>query len=86
MPPLVEIKRTNYSNSERSGQFLKPNAFLTYSWRFCRSNIIEQLEFKLEIGKKWDLETCRKVRKNYAYRKKSAKEIQKPFLLQIDQF
>ena len=29
-------------------QFLKQNAFLTCSWRFLRSNTLEQLEFKLE--------------------------------------
>ena len=45
---MFEIARTNYSNSESSEQFLKQNAFLTYSWRFFRSNRLEQLEFKLE--------------------------------------
>ena len=44
----LEITRTIYSNSERSEQFLKPNAFLTYSWRFLRSNKLEQFELKLE--------------------------------------
>ena len=39
-----EITRTVYSNSERSEQFLKQNAFLTCSWRFLRSNKWEQLE------------------------------------------
>ena len=29
-------------------QFLKKNAFLTCSWRFLRSNTLEQLGFKLE--------------------------------------
>ena len=36
-----------YSNSESSVQFLKQNAFLTYSWMFIRSNKLKQLEFKL---------------------------------------
>ena len=41
-------------NSERSEQFLvKQNAFLTCSWRFLRSN-------RIQIGKKWYLETYRK--------------------------
>ena len=35
---LFEITQTSYSNSERSEQFMKQNAFLTYSWRFLRSN------------------------------------------------
>ena len=42
------IFKTIYLNSERSEQFLKQNAVLTYSWRFLRSNELEQLEFKLE--------------------------------------
>ena len=28
--------------------YCQQNAFLTYSWRFLRSNKLEQLEFKLE--------------------------------------
>ena len=40
---MFEITRTIYSNSERSEQFLKQNAFLTCSWRFLRSSIFEQL-------------------------------------------
>ena len=43
-----EITRTIYSNIERREQFLKQNAFLTYSWRFLRSNTLEQLEFQFE--------------------------------------
>ena len=43
-----ELTRTSYSNCERSVQFLKHNALLTYSWRFFRPKILEQLEFKLE--------------------------------------
>ena len=39
--------------------FCKHNTFLTCSWRFLRSNKLEQLEFKLE-KKCWDVETCRK--------------------------
>ena len=42
-----EVTRTIYSNSERSEQFLV-TAFLTCSWRFLRSNKLEQLELKLE--------------------------------------
>ena len=38
---VFEIPRTIYSNSERSDQFLKQNAFLTCSWRFIRSNVLE---------------------------------------------
>ena len=34
--------------SERSDLLLKHNAFLTCSWRFLRSNILEQLKLKLE--------------------------------------
>ena len=49
-----------YSNSEKSEQFFKQNAFSTCSWRFLRSNQLEQLEFKLE-KKYWDLETGRKI-------------------------
>ena len=50
-----------YSNSEWSEKFLKQNAFLTYSWRFLRSNIVlEKLEFKSE-RKNWDLKTCKKL-------------------------
>ena len=45
---IFEITRTIYSNSERSEQFLKQNAPLTYSWRFLRSNTLEQLKFKLD--------------------------------------
>ena len=41
-PPERKIaKRT-------SVQCLKQNAYFTYSWRFLRSNTIEQLKFKLE--------------------------------------
>ena len=43
-----EITITIYLNRERSEQFLKQNAFLTCSWRFLRSNELEELEFKLE--------------------------------------
>ena len=35
-------------NSERFEQFWKENYFLIYSWRFLRSDKLEQLEFKLE--------------------------------------
>ena len=43
-----KITRIINSNSERSVQFMKNNAFLTCSWRFLRANTLEQLEFKLE--------------------------------------
>ena len=57
---FFEITRPIYSNSERSDQFLKQNAFLTFSWRFLRSNILEQL-YAIEIGKNyWDSEIFRK--------------------------
>ena len=44
---FFEIIRTIFSNSERSVQFLNKNAFLTCSWRFLRSNTLQQLESKL---------------------------------------
>ena len=46
---LFEITclRIIYSNSEFSTIF-EQNVFLTCSWRFLRSNTLEQLEFKLE--------------------------------------
>ena len=43
-----EILGFIYSNSEISVQFLKQNAFLTCSWKFLRSNTLQQLVFKLE--------------------------------------
>ena len=49
---IFEITRKIYSNSERSEQFLKQNDFLTYFWRFFRSNTLEQIEFKLEKCRK----------------------------------
>ena len=45
---IFEIITTIYASSERSEQFLKQNVSLTYSWRFLKSNTLEQLEFKLE--------------------------------------
>ena len=45
---MFEITRTICSKSERSEQYLKQNAFLTYFGRFLRSNTLEQLELKLE--------------------------------------
>ena len=47
---IFVIPWTIYSNSESSDQFLEQTAFLTYSSRFLRSNTLEQLEFKLELG------------------------------------
>ena len=44
----IEITRTIYSKGERSVHFLKEKGFLTCSWRFLRSNALEQLEFKSE--------------------------------------
>ena len=49
-------------NSERFRQLLKQSAFLTCSWRFLRSNTLEQLELKLDKNK-WHLETYRKRQK-----------------------
>ena len=44
-----------------SEQFLKQNAFLTYSLRFHRSNTLRTI--RIQIGKNnWDLETCRKCK------------------------
>ena len=44
----IEITWTIYSNNERSEQFLKKEVYLTYSWRFLRSNTLEHLKFNLE--------------------------------------
>ena len=53
------ITRTIFSNSKRSEQFLKQNAFLTCSWRFLRSNrlcrtttIVRQLIFQRLFSQK----------------------------------
>ena len=55
---IFEITRTIYSNSKRLVQFLRQNAFLTYSWRFLRSNTFRTI---IKIAKNyWDEETCRK--------------------------
>ena len=40
------ITKTIYSNSERSEQYFV--LFLTSSWRFQRSDKVEQLDFELE--------------------------------------
>ena len=45
---LRSLARTIYLNKERSEEFLKQSAFLTCSWRFLKSNTLEQLYFKLE--------------------------------------
>ena len=50
--------RNIYSNSESSVQFLKQNAFLTCSWKFFRSSKLSRT-IRIQIGKKWDLETNR---------------------------
>ena len=42
------ISKTIHSFSERSDYFLTQNAFLTYSWRFLRTNELEQLQIKLK--------------------------------------
>ena len=55
---MFEITKTIYSNWQKTEQFLKQNAYLTYFWNFIRSNIIEQLQFK---NNNWDLETGRKI-------------------------
>ena len=55
-----EFELEQFTNSERSVQFLKQNAFLTFSWRFPRSNTLEQLD-RIQIGRNnWDLESYRK--------------------------
>ena len=41
---IVLVIDKNFCNS-RLKQFLIKNAFLTHSWRFLRSNTLEQLEF-----------------------------------------
>ena len=58
-----EIIITMYSNSERSEQYLKQDAFLTYSGMFLRSRKLEQ--FRIQIGKNyWELQKhAGKVRK-----------------------
>ena len=57
------VTRTIYLNSERTDQFLKRNVFLTCSWRFLRSNILEQLDIKSEknIGIKKSAGKVRKI-------------------------
>ena len=45
---IFEITRTICSNRERSEQFLVTECFFNLSWRFLRSNKLEQLGFKLE--------------------------------------
>ena len=62
-----EITKIIHSNSERSGQFLKQNAFLTCSWRYLRSTILEQLKLKYVIKKSWDSEFCRISSKRLYY-------------------
>ena len=57
-----KITRTIYSHSEMLVQFWKQNAFLTYSWRFLRSNILEQSRLKLEKII-WIQKSAGKVRK-----------------------
>ena len=47
-PEGQKITKTICSKSERSEQFLKQNAFLTYSWRFFRTDKLEEFKFKLE--------------------------------------
>ena len=46
---FVKILRSiEQFNQTGKDQFLKQNAFLTCSWSFLRSNILQQLEFRLE--------------------------------------
>ena len=45
---FFEITITIYSKSERSEQFLWQSAFSTCSWRFLRSNILEQIVLRWE--------------------------------------
>ena len=40
---FLQSQKTIYSLGERSEQFSEQNAFLTYFWRFLRSNTLEQL-------------------------------------------
>ena len=40
--------QSEFSMSKSSKSFYKQNGFLTCSWRFLRSNKLEQLEFKFE--------------------------------------
>ena len=58
-----EIARTICSNSERPEQFLVTECFLSCSWRFLRSNKLEQLEFNLAkiIGIKKHAGKVRKI-------------------------
>ena len=60
---FFEITWNFSSNSERSVQFLKQNVFLTCSWRFVRSNTLQQLKFKWEklIGNSKPTGKVRKV-------------------------
>ena len=61
------ISKTIYSNSESSDQFWKQNTFLTCSWKFITSNILEQLKLKFEknIGIQKSEEKVRKLLCSY---------------------
>ena len=45
---LISLEQFIQTVKGRSEQFLVTECFLTCSWRFLRSNELEQLEFKLE--------------------------------------
>ena len=60
--PFFWVIRIIYSNNERSAKFLKKNAFLTFSCRYLKFNILEQFEFRIQSGKNnWCLYTYRKI-------------------------
>ena len=60
--------RIIHLNIDRSHKFLKQSAFSTCSWRFLRSNSLEQFKFKSKkiIGVQ---KSTGKVRKKYFWRK-----------------
>ena len=58
---LRSLARTIYLNKERSEEFLKQSAFLICSWRFLRSNTLEQLYIDNSNWKNnWDWKICSK--------------------------
>jgi len=60
-----EITKTIYLNRARSDQFFLTNAFSTCSWRFLRSNLLEQFKLEKIIGIK---KSAGKVRKSVLFR------------------
>ena len=47
---FAKLLRSLEQNSEMSVQFLKQNAFFTYSWRILRFKTLEKFKFQKKIG------------------------------------